>query len=1243
MRWNVFFRLATLAAVSVALLPANHLFVMPSFSGSATGTATIFAGQPLTQAGTLAVTPDTLTVLAAPGQTAAETKYYIISRDGNIVVLNNRLQTVGNRISLGQPARAAAITPDGTRLLVIAGNLRMFNTATDAEIQFSQFPDIGFQPSDIVISHDSRRAFVLSLQAVKAIDLTDATSRVAGQTIALPGTQADTTFLAIAPNGLLYASGEDRVFEIDPTLPDFGPNSILNQFNLVVGSSGSARPKVGRLHFTPDSTRALAVNLVPTSGALLFYFSLDPGNRGFTTVPSNLDGFAGFVFDKIAITSLSTGYVTTASVSPSPRRMFTVSLPPVPVAGVALAPPTLTPTTFGSLGAVAGADYFAFTPEYPGARRLYVNSPLSLIQTGAPNTLYDVDLTTASGPSGLPNVALPPITLNYLPGSIFFGATPSYFGLDSASGVIRFGHVQRPIPLSGRTLPFGVRVIDGLGRPIFKVPVVFAPTRGAPTLNGPATVLTNSNGYAFITANAPPVAGDFEFTASIGGSGLSASFLFTAGTPTGGGGGGTGGGGTGAGGITILEGDGQIVTEGNLSLPVKIRVTDQEGKPVANTAVTWAVPQGGGRWINGSTVEGFDNRVTTNTDSAGVTENQFRAPNVVDLASAFTQSVATVSTTTSTQNINMTTVRAFVEGGLAPPQTVILVSPPETGEGFIRPIRGRAGQTLPAAIQVSVSTSGTQFGIPLANIGVEIFTLREGDIRHTEQTGPVATCTPRPIVLTNETGIATCDIKLSGRVGSTALHMTVGGANHVFRRNVTTLIVDPGEPSTLRIISGNGQNGDPGALLPGQLVVELGDGGSNTLGGASIRWEVLSGDATLTGGSVTSTDLNGRAFNTLRLGTTPGPIQVRATAVGGTRPTVTFDARINTVISTLNKVSGDNQLTFTNSAFPQPLVVQVLDNRGQGVPSQPVSWQLVSGSAVISSSTSTTDSTGRASITVRAGATAGQSIIRAALGSTHQVTFTLTAQLPGPQVNPLDFFNSASGERGAVVPGGVYDIVGGGIAPDLRGCVTPNTLLGQLPTRLANVEVQFGAILAPIFRVCNENGRESVTVQVPFEVVPFSSTQVVIRVGTGSSVINGVQVTDLQPGIFETVDGQGRRYVLALRPNGTFVTPENPARWGEIIRVFITGANQVTPAAQTGVTGVAGQLLNAPVVVGINDAGVRLVSATYQVGAVGVYEIQFEVPQGTQVGPQRPLGILLVRANGQFVFPGNSPTIAISQ
>ncbi|HZO53752.1 MAG TPA: hypothetical protein VFB63_13640, partial [Bryobacteraceae bacterium] len=60
------------------------------------------------------------------------------------------------------------------------------------------------------------------------------------------------------------------------------------------------------------------------------------------------------------------------------------------------------------------------------------------------------------------------------------------------------------------------------------------------------------------------------------------------------------------------------------------------------------------------------------------------------------------------------------------------------------------------------------------------------------------------------------------------------------------------------------------------------------------------------------------------------------------------------------------------------------------------------------------------------------------------------------------------------------------------------------------------------------------------------------------------------------------------------------------------------------------------------DAGVRTVSAIYATNLVGIYEVAFEVPAFTQTGANRPLAVVVVRPNGQFVY-GNGSSIPIGQ
>ncbi|MBK5294906.1 MAG: hypothetical protein JJE04_24910 [Acidobacteriia bacterium] len=1216
----MFFKKSGLSLIVLALLAdsllADNVFVFPTFTGSSTGTAQVFRGTPLTQVATFSASTEALVLLRKPAAIAADVKYYVIGRSGSntLQVLNSTFTPVGPALSLGQTVTAAGISPDGKRLLIMAGNLQIFDTATDTQIQ-TGFLDVGIAPTELAFSQDSRRAFLVSpaAQRVTAVNLTDNT--VAGQ-IPLPGVTAGS--IATGPNAFIYVSTQGRVLEIDPRPATIDSNAVRRQFTLQGAN-------VGRLHFTPDGTRALAVNQSPQSGALLFFFSLDLVSSGFTQLSSSGEGLSGFAFDKIDITGNDRAYVTTSAQSVNPRKLFRLTLPPAPLAGELLGTPAIAEAFFGSLGNIPIVDTVTHSSEVPIARRLFVSAPLNLLQPSASNTIYTADMTPAT-----PNI-IGTNSLTYLPGLFAFTGPVSTLADDPANGLIRFNLNQAALAPNAKSLPIGVQLIGLSGKPIFNAPILFTPTTAGASIDGATLVNTNADGLAFVTVQGPASPGEVQVNVSILGSGLTTAFTLTVGAPGGGGGGG-GGGTPGAGGITNISGDGQVLTEGGISFgnspptPLVVEVRDATGKIVAGATVTWAVTQGGGTFTEGLQGDTQDRR-TTITDSNGRTQNYLRAP-ALSFEENFKATVMTASTAGDfSVTMFSTTYKAISGGNQTPPPTVVFLAP--TNDPFS--IRGKAGQTLVGAIKIQVQASAGAAGTVMQYVGMEPRT------ENKPEDGPVVSCVPKAVPLTNETGVGICDLKLSGKAGSGVIRLNIGG----FSERPIYLTVDPGEPGLLTILSGNNQSARTNENLPGSLIVELGDGGGNKLPGATIRWEVVTGTAILNN-STTVTDSNGRSTNNVRLGPTAGPLVIRAAAVGGTQPNITFNATATATLSGFTKISGDGQTTFINTGFAAPLVVEVKDTSGAGVPGQTVTFTAVDNRATLSAASALTGANGQASVSVRAGTLAGAIQINVAVAGLPGATFNLTAQLPGPGINALDFFNTASGERGAVVGGSIYTMVGTGIAPDLKGCSIANVIMGPLPTRLAGVEILFGSSPAPIYNVCNIDGRESVTMQAPFDLVGGGTVAVTVRVGTGSSVVNNVQVLLLQPGIFETTDAQGRRYVAALRPNGSYVTPENPARYGEIIRAYITGGGQVTPNAITGVTGVPGQNMIAPVLVGINDSGVRLVSSTYAVGSVGLYEIAFEITPGIASGPARPLGIILTLPNGQFVFPGNSPTIAIA-
>ena len=130
------------------------------------------------------------------------------------------------------------------------------------------------------------------------------------------------------------------------------------------------------------------------------------------------------------------------------------------------------------------------------------------------------------------------------------------------------------------------------------------------------------------------------------------------------------------------------------------------------------------------------------------------------------------------------------------------------------------------------------------------------------------------------------------------------------------------------------------------------------------------------------------------------------------------------------------------------------------------------------------------------------------------------------------------------------------------------------------------------------------------------------------------------PGIFENVDSQGRRFAIITRLDGSYVTPDNPIGRGETARAFVTGLGRTNTAAFTNALGGVGQNITAPVVVGINDAGVQTISAAYAQNLIGVYVVTFVVPADTAPGLTRNFGIGVDAGGGNLVF-GNGSTIAI--
>ncbi len=94
---------------------------------------------------------------------------------------------------------------------------------------------------------------------------------------------------------------------------------------------------------------------------------------------------------------------------------------------------------------------------------------------------------------------------------------------------------------------------------------------------------------------------------------------------------------------------------------------------------------------------------------------------------------------------------------------------------------------------------------------------------------------------------------------------------------------------------------------------------------------------------------------------------------------------------TLTKVSGDGQAGRVGAALSNPFVVSVLDQNGAAFAGAVVTFSIAAGGGLLSSTTVTTDASGRASSTLTLGNEPGTNTVEATVAGLRTVTFTATA------------------------------------------------------------------------------------------------------------------------------------------------------------------------------------------------------------------------------------------------------------
>jgi uncharacterized protein (TIGR03437 family) len=213
-----------------------------------------------------------------------------------------------------------------------------------------------------------------------------------------------------------------------------------------------------------------------------------------------------------------------------------------------------------------------------------------------------------------------------------------------------------------------------------------------------------------------------------------------------------------------------------------------------------------------------------------------------------------------------------------------------------------------------------------------------------------------------------------------------------------------------------------------------------------------------------------------------------------------------------------------------------------------------------------------------------------------------------------------------VCPGGLATIFGENLTT-VTSTVLANT--NPLPTILAGVVVHVNGIPAPIYSIAFANGKDQISIQVPYrtDTGPGAALIEVFDFGdfVGSTVVDSF-IED--PGIFAY--GSAAYAVAVHNSDGTLVGPSNPATPGEIIILYATGLGPLTLDLPDGYGAPSNPLAFTvdPFRAIVDAEDCQILFSGLGPGFVGVYQLNLRLPFDLRSG-NLPIQITTPYANSQ--------------
>ena len=174
-----------------------------------------------------------------------------------------------------------------------------------------------------------------------------------------------------------------------------------------------------------------------------------------------------------------------------------------------------------------------------------------------------------------------------------------------------------------------------------------------------------------------------------------------------------------------------------------------------------------------------------------------------------------------------------------------------------------------------------------------------------------------------------------------------------------------------------------------------------------------------------------------------------------------------------------------------------------------------------------------------------------------------------------------------------------------------------LPTSLASSTLQIGGLLAPLLSA----SPSQIDLQVPWELAGQPQAMVTATVGSVISNRQTMSIAPFSPGIFSLNKAGLSQGMVMIAGSQTLAAPlsgrdRRPAVRGELISIYCTGLGAVTNQPATGFAAQASPLSVTTTTPTVTIGGVEalVISSGLAPGAVGVYQVNVQVPMRAAVG-----------------------------